>query len=182
MSTSCSSNAAAFGCYPYTTYAADASSSSAATFDWIIEPTDDHHQYAISSSDNPFAPSFANVTLSTLDAGRDTERLAFSVTINKAVVPAGPLVPGQASASTCYFNETVMSATMWTRAGASYPAGGGGGSSTYQPWPYAVEVSQVQRAGAGVPDCRGPGGGSLGGFGGGGECGCWYANVGLGGG
>ncbi|KAJ9131988.1 hypothetical protein NKR23_g11487 [Pleurostoma richardsiae] len=187
-STACTSEASTFRCYPYATYTPLSPNASAATFHWVITAVSSY-AYTISSSANPFAPSFSNVSLTLLDGNQATERLVFSVPAAKAVVPAGSLPGAGDRAATCWFNSTVLSATLWTRARASYPPGVAAvpdpvnASATFQPWPYAAEIRQVAAAGPGVPDCRDGDGAEVGDSfaeaAGAGDCGCWYANHGL---
>jgi len=86
-----------------------------------------------------------------------------------------------------------MSVTVWTRAPAEYPGGIGDlevlreepGSNAFAPWPFAVEVRQVQRSEDGPPDCRTMGGRAVGGDLSSGRmeeegmCRCEYRNFGL---
>lgn len=187
MSTACTSNPGTFRCYPYSTYDPSAPNASAATYHWIIAEGKHKNQYTISSSANPFAPAFSNVTLAVLNRDTYRERLVFNVTIPKPVVPAaGAFAPGgDTSAATCWFNSTVLSATLWTRVRADYPAGIAAAaapvnaSATFDPWPFAVDVAETQAAGGDVPDCRDWQGRALGDVSvgdGGGECSCAYSN------
>ncbi|KAK3695291.1 hypothetical protein B0T22DRAFT_438302 [Podospora appendiculata] len=195
VSTNCTrGNPSAWRCYPYSTYDPSAPSLAAAAFSWVITPAT-LYSYVISSSDNPFAPSFANVSLTLLDGNQYTERFTFRFPMAKAVVPATATATGPGPGpAVCWFNSTVVSATIWTRMRASYPASITGvpsptnASYTFAPWPFAVEVKQSQEAGEDVPDCRdasgravdsGGGGGGGGGGTGSGECACWYSNYGL---
>jgi hypothetical protein len=188
ISTNCSSNPAAFTCYPHQTYLPSSPDTSLAIFSWTISSLNSY-TYTISSSSNPFAPSFANITLILLDGNQYTERFTFSFTMaNLPIIPSTNLVPGQTSAATCYFNSTVLTATLWTRVRATYPANitsvaaPTNASASFAPWPFRADVVEVQKAGAGVPDCRDYQGRPLGDFetAGDGECGCWYSNYGLG--
>jgi hypothetical protein len=193
VSTSCTNDSATFRCYPFSPYSPLSPDTAAATFDWIITPVTSY-SYTISSSDNPFAPQFANITLAMRDLNRYTERFDFNFTMAKPVVPSTvlpgtPASDGQGGGvTTCWFNETVMSATIWTRMRADYPKNlttvpdPRNASNTFAPWPYRVEVRQVQQAGPGVPNCRDSNGRPFGNFavaGDGGDCGCYYANFDL---
>ncbi len=140
-------------------------------------------------------PTFDNIRLNRLDAGLDSERLVFSFTMDlaTAVPAAADLVPGQAGASTCHANQTTFAATMWTRKLATFPtqritaANAVGGNSTtaapaFSPWPFAVEISEIEAAEPGIPSCLGADGGAIGDFsvdgdGDGTQCGCWYSNT-----
>ena len=183
-SSACSSNAATFNCFPYRTYTAADPAAASATFYWIIQPLNSY-TYTISSSSNPFAPSFANVTMDLLDGNQFTERFVFNFTLSLPVIPKVDIVPGQRSAATCTFGSTVVRATLWTRMRAEYPANitaaptPSAASTTFAPWPYRIEVDEVQAAGPGVPSCVDYQGRSLGDFAGTGTCGCWYSNFGL---
>ncbi|CAJ2500244.1 Uu.00g030970.m01.CDS01 [Anthostomella pinea] len=190
-STACTSNPATFRCYPYTTYNSTSSFADASTtFFWtIVETAQD--VYTISSTANPFAPQFTNVSLALLDGGLSSERLSFTTPLgDAAVVPTGPIVEGSNEVTTCYYNDTVLSTMIWTRRGAQFGGyatttggnRGGDGSKNFDAWPYAVQVARTAAPGSGVPDCRNADGERVGDFAvvdGGGECGCWYANFGL---
>lgn len=193
VTTNCTSNPDTFSCYPYSVYSPADPSRSSAAFTWVIAPaafcSDADPRYVVSAPASPFAPSFSNVSMVLVDGGQATERLTFNFPMDIAVVPSKPLVAGRDTAATCYFNGTVMSATVWTRMRASYPAtitdvpAPVNASTAFAPWPFAVEVAQVQQAGAGVPDCLDSRGVSVGNFsvtgGSAAECGCWYSNTAL---
>lgn len=113
--------------------------------------------------------------------------------MSKAFVPTKTLQRGGVTASTCWYNKTIVETTVWTRAPANYPAGTGGlprpvnATRTFAVWPFRFEMSQRQAPAPDVPDCRaldgrplGPGlaataPGSVG------DCVCLYRNFGLGG-
>ncbi|KAI0126581.1 hypothetical protein BJ170DRAFT_684168 [Xylariales sp. AK1849] len=191
ISRACTSNSNTFRCYPYTTYETSQTGSSA-TFYWTITQVSGW-DYVISAAPNPFVPQFTNVSLDVLDLDQTTERMTFNFTMNLAVVPDAPLDASN-TAATCYFNDTVMGATIWTRKPAEFPqnlgssvssaANGTQTSSDFDNWPYAVQVSQVAASGGNVPDCRNTSGGSVGSFGlsagMSGDCSCDYTNFGLG--
>ncbi|KAH8899435.1 hypothetical protein GQ53DRAFT_310455 [Thozetella sp. PMI_491] len=189
VSTACTRNSATFRCYPFATYNPATPNTSAATFQWIIQPVTPY-SYVIASSDNPFAPSFTNVSLELVDQNQGTERFSFNFTTAKAVVPSTPL-PGSAGAVSCWFNSTLVTATLWTHERATYPANitslpePRNASTSFAPWPYRVELKQVQEPGPGVPDCRDGAGQPVGDFhiepaaAGDESCQCIYANYGL---
>ncbi|KAI1638977.1 hypothetical protein F4809DRAFT_597943 [Biscogniauxia mediterranea] len=164
-----------------------------------------------SATDPQPVPQFSNITLALLDSNQDSERLAFEFPMAIAVEHVGATAPtngtttttttidededdeeedGMADSETtmtCYYNDTTMRATIWTRRPAEYhPRGsGGGGGEGFDPWPYAVEVEQLVSPGPDVPDCRDAEGNRVGNLtaGGaeGGSCACRYRNFGLGG-
>ncbi|KAL9116145.1 MAG: hypothetical protein Q9227_000515 [Pyrenula ochraceoflavens] len=158
VKTSCTSNPATWRCYPYTVYATNDSStynSSAATLTWTIAP-DGHSdsKFLISSSENPFAPTFVNASLTTVDVGSNTQAYYFSVPgMQKLVIPTVALT-SDGSTDQCYYNETVFEAWLYTKIPKSYPdmemsrAGG-----TDQQWPHAVKIQETISSGTGVPDC-----------------------------
>lgn len=192
VSTGCTSNPSTWRCFPYATYDPTTPGLSAVIFSWIIRPTS-ADSLVISSSDNPFAPTFSNITLQVLDPGQPQERFTFNLTLEKYVAAGAPLEPGSNEAAFCWFNQTVMSVTIWTRKPAEFPGGVGDlellreepASNTFSSWPFAVEVRQVQRSEDGPPDCRTMGGRAVGGdlssgrAGEEGTCRCEYRNFGL---
>ncbi|KAK3942163.1 hypothetical protein QBC46DRAFT_448055 [Diplogelasinospora grovesii] len=169
VSTGCTSNPSTWSCYPFSTYSPSAPDLSATTFYWEIEPVTTY-LYAISSSANPFAPTFTNVSLTLIDGNQYTERFAFNFTMAPKAVELSAQVGNDKNAKvTCWFNSTVMSATIWTRMRASYPANitevaaPVNATNVFAPWPFAVEIKQVQDASNGVPDCRDAAGRPVGG-------------------
>ncbi|KAK4229763.1 hypothetical protein QBC38DRAFT_453008 [Podospora fimiseda] len=151
ISTSCSS---LWKCYPYALL-------SPATYHWTITPqSTNSHRYWISSSQNPFVPQFHNISMTLVDGNQYTERFTFSVSSPKIVSTEIEILDGEEKkkktiVATCRFNSTVLSATIWTRIRASYPAnitnvvvypnGTVGNNNNdrnelWTPWPFAVEV------------------------------------------
>ncbi|KAK8043589.1 hypothetical protein PG993_006019 [Apiospora rasikravindrae] len=205
ITTDCTTNKSTFRCYPFHTYSQSKSKSdAAATYFWTIAPVNSW-AFQISAAPNPFVPQFANLSLTQLDANQFSERLMFSFSMHgAAVVPTTALGDinnhDDDRAATCYYNDTRVTGTIWTRRPAEFPAnlttpvsnGGGregaGGkgkpmtsSTTFDPWPYAVRVVQSTRD---PPDCRDADGNRVGGDFGrpldrAGECSCSYANFDL---
>lgn len=180
VASKCTSEPAAFGCYPFGGIYDPSSppEASAATFQWVIRPLGGL-RYSISSSANPFAPRFANISTTLVDAGSSSERFAFNFTYSRAFVPTKRLTGGgrggaaaaaaaAAAATTCWYNSTVVEVTVWTRERASYPAAGAGvvvaangpqpgvagATWDFDPWPFRFSMAQRQAAGPEVPDCR----------------------------
>lgn len=156
VSTSCTSNAATWRCYPYSTYS-ESSASSEAILDWIItsnsssDPT--NSTLMISSSSNPFSLSFSNVPLTLHDANTATERYAFSINLIKQVSPTVALTSNNA-ADTCYYNSSMLTATMYTQMPATLSVSHSTTAATgYLAWTGAVLVEQWSSGGASVPDC-----------------------------
>ncbi|KAK7962695.1 uncharacterized protein PG986_003520 [Apiospora aurea] len=209
----CTTNNRTFRCYPFRTYrqcGSDSDSDSdadadadaaAATYFWTIAPVNSW-AFRISAAPNPFVPQFANLSLTQLDANQFSERLTFNSSMHgAAVVPTAALGDNNDDddrAATCYYHDTLVTGTIWTRRPAEFPAnlttlvsnGGGHGegngkpmtsSTTFEPWPYAVRVVQSTRD---APDCRDADGNRVGGDFGpppdrAGECSCSYANFDL---
>ncbi|KAK6820969.1 hypothetical protein PG987_015369 [Apiospora arundinis] len=189
----CTSNNATFRCYPFETYSQSRSDASA-TYFWIITQVNSW-AYQISAASNPFVPQFSNLSLTQLDANQFNERLTFSFSIHgAAIVPTTALGKGDSTsggsgsdsnnnnnednnkAATCYYNDTMVTATIWTRRRAEFPA-----NLTTPPWPYAVQVVQRTRD---TPDCRDVDGNRVGGDlvpppDRAGDCTCSYANFDL---
>lgn len=154
-SSSCTSHASTWRCYPY-------EQGSNATFFWIIDahdsPDSDDPSYTVSSSDNPFAPSFKDLNATLLEPNTPNERLTFSYDMDKTVIPSDSLTPTNQAAQ-CTFRATKFEATLWTRRRDDQEIDTNGtsatGSSTnYAPWPANVEVSQVKTSEQGEPQCE----------------------------
>ncbi|KLU88148.1 hypothetical protein MAPG_07135 [Magnaporthiopsis poae ATCC 64411] len=200
VASNCTSEPAAFGCYPFgSTYnRSSPPEASAATFQWVIRPLGDL-RYSISSSANPFAPRFANISTTLVDAGLGSERFAFNFTYSKVFVPTKRLTGGAAAAppaTTCWYNRTVVEVTVWTRERPSYPtpapvvvANGPQpvpeATWDFNPWPFRFSMAQRQAPGPQTPDCRDFDGRPIGsGLSAApetaGECACLYRNFDLG--
>jgi hypothetical protein len=154
ITTSCTSNPSTWRCYPYITYT-ESPNSSAATFNWIIQPSSQGSStYTVSSTNNPFSLVFANTTLTLLDATLVTERYMFQVVMNKLVIPT-TAVAGSNLATACYYNSTTLEANLYTKMVKSYPSNSTekGSSTTPGPWPYAAKVEQIAMSGPDVPYC-----------------------------
>ncbi|KJR89119.1 uncharacterized protein SPSK_06244 [Sporothrix schenckii 1099-18] len=205
VSTACTTNGFAFGCAPSSNNVFSASGSpaaqnaSAVTLEWIIAGTTGGstssastittYTISSSSSSSSASPSFSSIYMTLLDTGLPSERLVFNFSMDLAYVPTSDLVDHQTSAATCYFNQTILQATLWTQRRATFPptianvpAPTEASTSAFVPWPFAVEIAQVQQAGPAIPDCVDYHGNSLGDFsvpdGGAADvCGCWYSNM-----
>lgn len=161
VSTDCTSNATAWSCAPYHTYA-DSPSQSEATWDWIINPSPSSpSSFTISTTPNIFNIIFANVSLELLDENLLTERYHFSTPFQKVVTPSDALNVR------CNYNSSTIEADLYTRLkqvtnGTSYtgtipplPSNTATSSSGGdQMWPYAVEITLLQEGGPDVPDCH----------------------------
>lgn len=170
--TACTSNSATWRCFPF-------NQGSSAKFFWIIsEPDEDNANYTISSSDNPFAPSFKGLTLSLFDQGNSDERFEFSFNTTRNIVPSDSIAPGNRVA-TCSFENTVFEATLWTRRrnNQTLPVNGGV-DGQYADWPGNIEVRQVKEAELGQPMCEDGQGNKIADVqAGAGECECAYSNM-----
>ena len=187
----CTAQASTWRCFPYTPYTPGNAAQALVTFNWLINSTagtpttssagaattttaflppaaSAPADYVISSSDNPFALAFANVSLALVDAGRASERYTFSLPLDKFVLPSSPIAANNAAAG-CWYNGTRFEASLYTRRMPNVTAdgaGSGGGATTpsgpaptpsptngWQPWPFAVNVTQSARGGPDVPNC-----------------------------
>jgi hypothetical protein len=125
------------------------------TFDWIINGTTG--DLLISSTPNPFAITFSNVSLSLVDPGSLDERYSFSVSLDKYVIPSEPILPNNEIAG-CYYNGTTLEGSLYTKKtaaggnGTTSPNDGGQGQN-FVNWPYAAEVNQSIAGGSNVPAC-----------------------------
>jgi hypothetical protein len=168
--TNCSSNPAAWRCYPYTVFNPSDSStqaSSLSTFDWIIQNTSTIYatsttpntptsgvpaNLTISSTNNPFALAFDAQELTYhADTNATSPRLTFEFTLPKVVVPTSALTSNNA-VTQCYFNSTVLSGTIYL-AGSLGSSTTSTVSSSYEDWPYPVEIMQISPGGEKIPDC-----------------------------
>ncbi|KAK4180153.1 hypothetical protein QBC36DRAFT_205349 [Triangularia setosa] len=132
-------------------------------FHWTITPSPRTNSlYTISSSPSPrignnSEPQFQNLTLTTLDVNQYTERLTFSLIYPKPVslsIPVGNST-GMEERVKCWFNTTILSATIYTRQRATWPESVEGTNATEitgregregeeRVWPFLVEVSERQ--------------------------------------
>lgn len=173
VSTKCTANPATWLCDPYETYA-QSPAGSMATFNWIISGSEKN--YTIASTNNPFAINFTSTPLSLANMGSSDERYTFSITLVKFVVPSVSITPNNMIAG-CYFNNTRFEASLYTKKAKAYPTNGtssvsasslnnvgANSSTTYQPWPFAVEVVQSIGGGVDVPNCYYVDSGSIGSF------------------
>jgi len=180
VGTNCTSNPATWRCYPYSTYT-ESPGSSAATFDWIIQPASSGSStYTVSSTNNPFSLVFANATMTLVDANLATERYTFEVTMNKPVVPMTAITTSNVAA-TCYFNSTTFAASLYTRMAMSFGSNSTSNSTgnAFAPWPYAASMEQVATSGSTVPECYDAQGNLIGNFtveSSGRQCNCLYMN------
>lgn len=177
--TACTSNPLTWSCYPYVP-------SSNATFFWTIRPSADESTFshatdlAISSLNNPFAPSFRNLTLTRHDRGQPSERLTFSFEMNKTVIAAGPVTSNRTSAR-CTYSGTKFRATLWPRRknGVEIDEASGDEANDdkgYRTWPGDVEVEMIKAADGGQPECESFAGNKIDVPAGTGLCTCQYAN------
>lgn len=166
------------------------------TLNWVINPRNsDSSQFIISSTDNPFGPTFESVPLQLQEAGSASERYEFEVPMDLAVIPSGPLTEDN-SLTRCFYNGTILKAELYTKRpksrldsasplpSASPPASATSASIKFVPWPNAVAIEQVKIGAEGVPDCykvrngqiteKVPDGGKLSSLGG--LCNCLYRN------
>ncbi|PSK53859.1 hypothetical protein B9Z65_7665 [Elsinoe australis] len=173
VKTDCTSNPATWRCYPYSTASGSNSTSGLALFNWFItgasqgfpsnvsSPKTDASgiptSLKISSSRDPFSIPLRNQSLTFVN-DNNNPRYTFNFPYAKTVVPSTALGTNNA-ASTCYFNQTQFSATLYlsdTRA-LDYPGQDLSSSSQvqggYPKWPYAVEVREMSGSGQDVPAC-----------------------------
>ncbi|KAB8446240.1 hypothetical protein FH972_025222 [Carpinus fangiana] len=166
VDTACTSAADTWACPPYQTYA-QSPSGAETVYNWRItasNPSAINDSLLISSTDNYFLLMFSNTTLSLTDAGQPTERYTFSIDAPKQVYPTQSL-SDSSGRDTCFFNGTLLSASLYTRMPTTYnPTAGANGttamaatvaamSNAFADWPYAVQVNFTQPGGNDVPDC-----------------------------
>ena len=148
----CTADASTWSCFPYTIYNDD-KVKALTTFNWIIKAGSTKGSFVISSDQNPFAINFENAAMKMVDKDGDNERYQFQVTMDKTVVPSGP-ISEDGSAATCVYNDTTMTGYLYTKRAKNYPSAGmSTANATYQAWPYAVRVEQTVGGGENVPQC-----------------------------
>lgn len=154
----CTENQATWQCWPYHTYSEDASQSGV-TFDWVISNASSSgkpSQLLISSESNPFAITFANVSLSLQDAGTANERYTFSIPLDKYVQPPMPLTSSD-GLDACWFNGTTLAAALYTKkppaSNLVNSTGMDAQATGWASWPGALEVNNTIAGGNGVPQC-----------------------------
>ena len=178
--TNCTSNPSTWRCYPYTTLDPSNPSTNAtsqSTFNWIISNTSAIYatmrdapstpssgipaNLTLSSTNNPFALTFTNQTLtyqSSSDDGNTSfpPMLTFAFTLPKTVVPTSAIASDN-SATQCFFNSTVLSGRIYLAASSSFseglPSDSAADAGSLEQWPYGVEVLQSSAGGEGTPDC-----------------------------
>lgn len=155
-STNCTSNAGTWNCFPYQTYT-QSTSASRYTFNWVISSTSGHSNDTlnIASSPNPFGITFHPTALNLEEAGSPNERYVFSLPLPKQDDP-GQSLTQDGSRTTCFFNQTVFEASLYTHllqpSGADTgpgPMANSGGNL----WPGTVYVRQTSPGGPNTPDC-----------------------------
>jgi len=152
VTTDCTPDASTWTCFPYTIYNDD-KVKALTTFNWIIKEGSSKGSFVISSEQNPFAINFENAAMKIVDKGGDNERYQFQVTMDKTVVPSGP-ISEDGAAATCVYNDTTMTGYLYTKRAKNYPSSSDNtGNATYQAWPYAVRVEQTAGGGQDVPEC-----------------------------
>lgn len=160
VSTNCTSNTTDWSCAPYNTYS-QSPSDAVANFTWIItaSPWDVNSDYTISTSLDPFSINFSNVSLALRDQNSNTERYTFHTPVQKVVIPTIGVK--------CYYNETILEASLYTRRSKTYSAGSGTGSAStltssgaavsssdgFPAWEFAIEATELVGGGSNVPEC-----------------------------
>lgn len=171
--TSCTANTATWSCWPFVTYAEDSSTASQATFNWVVANTSATYATAdstpstpdegipanltVHSTQNPFGIVFDKKPLTYIASALNASspRYTFSFTMTKTAIPTVALT-SDGSASECFFNNTVFSATMYLSAKSDYPSNSSAALSpagSFEQWPYAVEITQNAAGGTNVPNC-----------------------------
>lgn len=169
-STSCTSRESTWHCYPYNI-------GSNATFFWTLSTSEDG-DLVVTSSENPFAPSFTNLATTMEDEGSEDERVTFEFDMERTVVPSDALTPENRAAK-CTFPNTIFQATLWTRQGVTGNPHAQA-SDKFNAWPGDVEIKQTKEAELGQPECEDANGVKIADVqAGSGECVCDYASFEL---
>ncbi|KAI9718830.1 MAG: hypothetical protein M1828_006519 [Chrysothrix sp. TS-e1954] len=161
--TGCTSNSLTWNCAPYNDYTPSSPQASFTTFDWAINSTSSppsNDSLTVSSTSNPFYLTFKPSKLTLMDAGTPSERFAFNFSLPRSVIPRGS-ISADGATTLCYFNDTVISGSLYTRKAADLLASSSSSSSslgisgqqTQKQWPAAAYITQSADGGSGVPDC-----------------------------
>jgi hypothetical protein len=146
------------------------------TFDWEIRRFDDH-TYTITSKGNPFAMDFTNVSMSMQDYNKPTERLEFSLYLEKTVTPSDAGSTTNRAAK-CSYKDTKLDATLFTRKRGSAVFNPPKYSVKNAAWPGDVEIVQSLKSTIGQPVCQDAKGRQIADVGTGlGTCECLYSNA-----
>ena len=161
VATNCTSAPMDWQCAPYHTYS-ESPSRAKASNQWIIVDLGlpSSPKLFISSSSDPFGPSFSNATLTLVDRDLGSEHYSFKTTFDKIVIPS----PGVY----CYFNSTILEGNLYTKKPKSNPAQtsasstasaaepattGNVASNVFAEWKYAVDTTQSIGGGSTIPEC-----------------------------
>lgn len=178
-STGCTSRATSWLCYPESASGGGSSIGGRATFYWTLQAAGPRSYY-VSGAENPFAPDFANLAATMLDADQPTERLTFAFSANKTVVPAADAAAPGSRVARCTYTGTVLQATLWTRRRGGQLFEPPSRPSQYAPWPGDFEVTQYKNSTIGDPVCVDQQGKSVADIqAAGGSCMCRYSSTSL---
>lgn len=160
QATNCTSISDTWSCLPYTTFAQDPTLSKT-IYNWDIaakNPSNPSNEsLVISSTPTDLLLTFSNATVAFVDQGLATERFTFSIMIPKIVNPVQTLATDTSVRTICYYNQTMLTASLYTRMPQTYlnlsssltPLG----TNTRLPWTTAAEVDFSSPGGSSVPDC-----------------------------
>ncbi|KAG6013154.1 hypothetical protein E4U43_007470 [Claviceps pusilla] len=124
----------------------------ASVFYWDIMQLN-RYTYTITSTGNPFAPDFRNVSMKIRDYNKPTERLEFSLSMNKTVIPSDAGSPTNRAAK-CTYVDTTFQATLYTRKRGSTIFDRPRRHANYSTWPGDVHIIQSLPSTVGQPMCR----------------------------
>ena len=167
--TACTSITSTWSCYPYTLYQSGNRDNSVAQYNWVISPGDSQNppqSFNISSNQDPFNVNFLNVPLTLQNQGTADEYYGFELRTIKKVIPDTSISP-DGRQTICYYNNTLLRAELYTRKSGvnitstpeqSTNSGSNLGSTSttninWQPWPWAINVTETAVGGDNVPNC-----------------------------
>ncbi|KAK3710489.1 hypothetical protein LTR37_010332 [Vermiconidia calcicola] len=169
VDTTCTSNPAAWRCFPPN---GSTNTTSLASFNWVISNTSSTYatketaptsndgvpaNLTVSTRNDPFGITFADQPLTYISAPSNTStaRYTFSFTMPRTVIPS-PAITADNAAAECFFNQTVFTANLYLSLPRTFPSGDLATATTlggYEQWPYAVEITQSAVGGTDVPNC-----------------------------
>ncbi|KAK5171111.1 uncharacterized protein LTR77_004255 [Saxophila tyrrhenica] len=154
--------------FPLGEYNGSTDDTSVASFNWIISNTSSIYatndttttpsdgvpaNLTVSSSNDPFGITFTDKALTYVSPSSNvtSAHYTFSFTSTRRIIPS-PAITADSTNAECFFNQTIFTANIYLSTERKFPS-----SSTsiggYEPWPYAVEITQTAAGGNDVPDC-----------------------------
>ncbi|KAK8927632.1 hypothetical protein VCV18_004112 [Metarhizium anisopliae] len=141
----CTSKSTTWGCNPMT-------QDGPVIFHWNITQLNSY-TYTITSTENSFGPSFANISMKVRDYRKLTERLEFSFLMNKTVTPSDAGSPTNRAAR-CTYKNVKFETTLYTRKRGTAAVDPPRNHVKYAAWPGDMEIVQLFNSTIGQAVCQ----------------------------